>query len=74
MQVTEQFGIPNFIVDVTSDTLFSRWNFKNIFTLTLTPGKIAPFVLDTVSHLVQNYTILGSSDIGSSTLANGMLL
>lgn len=71
MQVTELYKIPNFIVDVTSDTLFTRWNFKHVFTLTLTPGKIAPFILDTMSPLIQNYTILSSSDIGSSTLSNG---
>jgi len=72
MQVTEQFAIPNFVIDVTSDTLFTRWNYKHVFTLTLIPSKIAPFVLDTIAPFVKNYTILTSSDIGSSTVSSGM--
>jgi hypothetical protein len=59
-------------VDVTSDTLFSRFRYKNVFTLTLTPSHIVPFALDAILPKIKNYTLLSSSDVGSTTVTNGI--
>jgi serine/threonine protein kinase/ABC-type branched-subunit amino acid transport system substrate-binding protein len=71
MLVTEKYKIPNFIIDVTSDTLFniSRWHFNNIYTLAINPSRIVPFTLDVVAPKIRNYTIIQSSDIGSTTVS-----
>jgi serine/threonine protein kinase/ABC-type branched-subunit amino acid transport system substrate-binding protein len=70
--VTERYGIPNFIVDVTSDSLWKTNRFKNIFTIQMTPSRMVPFALDVVSPYVKNYTMLVSSDAGSATVATAV--
>lgn len=69
--VTEAFKIPNFVIDVTSDTLFGvRWNYTNIFTLNINPSRIVPYTLNTIVDKISNYTIIASTDIGSTTVTN----
>lgn len=69
--VTERYHIVNFVIDVTSDTLFSGiWRWKYSSTLNLNPSRIAPFTLNTILPHINNYSIIASSDIGSTTLSN----
>lgn len=70
--VTEAYGIPNFVIDVTSDTLFgsTRWKFQHIYSLAINPSRIVPFTLDVIQSRIQNYSIISSSDFGSYTVTN----